>query len=414
MKTCNTKAVGNSSPAKFLGFQSEVRQLRALVASLGLAFVALGAAAQGTVNFSMTVSGVLSTRVYLPDPDHPFWPLYGNTSGQIPTGTQTYSGALVTGNGFVAQLWTAAGANQPESVLRPAYPITTFRTGAASGIVSPVTVTLTNVPADYPVATVQLRVWEYNYNGQPVPNWPGETTWLDTHGMALGKSLPFNVEAIGGGANLPPNLVNLRSFSLIRNLLDTPVKPLIHAQPQHYNVLPGGIATFSTGSACPAYGPFYWQFNGSNLVSGWTSQGPTTDHFAFPMFANAGGTLTVILSDDFSFSFSQTNVLQITNVQPAQAGIYSLVVTNDCCPLQTPDQKSFAISSNAVLTVGTPGTLTATRDSHSQVVLNWDGVFFLQTATNATGPFTDLPGPMVFGPYTNSEANGSRFFRLRN
>jgi hypothetical protein len=118
-------------------------------------------------------------------------------------------------------------------------------------------------------------------------------------------------------------------------------------------------------------------------------------------------------SSDFFFGFPETNHLQLTNVQVAQAGIYSLVVSNRCCffPGYEPP---FTVSSNAVLTVGTPGTLAATRDNQSRVVLNWDGVFFLQTATNAAGPFTDLPGPIVFGPYTNSEANGSRFFRLRN
>ena len=108
-----------------------------------------------------------------------------------------------------------------------------------------------------------------------------------------------------------------------------------------------------------------------------------------------------------------TNVLQLTNVQVAQAGIYSLVVSNNCCNYQG-FQPPFAISSNAILTVGSPGALTVNRDQPSQIVLNWDGVFFLQSATNATGPFIDLPGPVVFGPFTNTDLTGSRFFRLRN
>lgn len=345
----------------------------------------------------------------MPDITYGFWPTFGNTANQIPPGSQTYSGALVAGSSFVAQLWAAPGANQPESALQPAYPITTFRTGAASGILSPVTVTLTNVPADYPMATLQVRVWQSDL---PIPGWPGQFGW--SYGAVLGKSLPFNVEAIGGGTNPPPNLLNLRSFSLVQNLLDTPVKPLIYVQPQHQTASPGDSVTFTAETSLPANKPVYWRFNGSNIVSGWANIDPATNFFAFPMVENAGGTLTLLPSHDFYLGFPQTNVLQLTNVQPAQAGIYSLVVTNDCCPSQTPGQKSFAMSSNVVLTVGTPDKLTATRSSLSQIILNWDGVFFLQTATNVSGPFTDLPGPIVFSPYTNTDSAGSRFFRLRN
>jgi len=408
MKTCSTKTAGGSLESKLFASQSEVGRLRGFVTSLALIFAALGAPAQGTVNFSMIVSGVLNTRVYMPETDYPFWPEYGNTSGQIPVGTQTYSGALVTGSGWAAQIWVAPGANQPESALQPAYPITTFRTGAASGTLSPVSVTLTNVPADFPVATVQVRVWQPDL---PVPGWPGDFGWY--HGVALGKSQLFNVEAIGGGTNPPPNLLNLRSFSLVRNLLDTPVKPLIYVQPQPQTASPGGNVTFTAETSCPANKPVSWRFNGSNIVSGGIIFAPTTNQFAFPMLESAGGTLTLLPSHDFYLGFPQTNVLQLTNVQPAQAGIYSLVVTNTCC-FEPQDQKQFAISSNAVLTVGIPGTLAATRDSHSQIVLNWAGVFFLQSATNVTGPFTDLPGPIVFSPHTNTGLVGPRFFRLRN
>jgi hypothetical protein len=316
------------------------------------------------------------------------------------------------GPNYAVQLWAAPGADQPESELRPVFPIKTFGTTASTaGAIGFETVTLTNVPADYPVATVQIRVWETPL-GFWIPTWWEAQNY---HGIRLGKSPTFNVEAIGGGTNPPPNLINLRSFSLIQILLDTPVEPLIYVQPQHQTASPGGSVTFTAETSLPANKPVYWRFNGSNIVSGWgSSYQPLTNAFTFPMLPEAGGRLVLLTSPDFFFGFPQTNLLQVTNVQPAQAGIYSLVVTNDCCPLQKPDQKSFAISSNAILTVGNPGTLAAARDSHSQVVLNWDGVFFLQTATNATGPFTDLPGPIVFGPYTNSEANGSRFFRLRN
>ena len=382
-----------------------------LAATACFALVASKAFGQGTVNFSLTVSGMLSARVYLPDTNYVFWPTFGNTPSQIPAGTQSYSGAMVSGPYFVAQLWAAAGADQPESALVLASETRTFRAGGAAGLVPGGTAILTNIPVDCPAATVQLRVWEtQSSGGESVPTWLAA---LQQWGIRIGKSPTFNVPGIGGGTNPPPNLLHLRSFSLVQNSMDTGVKPLIYVQPQHATVAPGGTVIFRAESACPAYAPVTWQFNGSNIVSGWANANTATNWFAFPQLANAGGILTLLPSQDVSLGFPMTNVLQLTNVQVAQAGIYSLVVSNNCCNYQG-FQPPFAISSNAVLTVGNPGPLSATRDALSQIVLNWDGVFFLQSATNAAGPFTDLPGPVVFGPFTNTDLTGSRFFRLRN
>jgi hypothetical protein len=229
----------------------------------------------------------------------------------------------------------------------------------------------------------------------------------------LGKSLPFNVEAIGGGTNPPPNLLNLRSFSLIYNALDLPVTPLIYVQPQHQSVPVGGNASFTVEVSCPAYLLYTWRFNGTNLISWFSPYSSYTSEFAFPPPIVARGINNVSQSQDFFLGFPSTNVMQLTNVQPAQAGIYSMTVTN-MAGGPDPHPPAFAVSSNAVLTVGNPGMLTVMRDLLPQIVLNWDGVFFLQTATNVGGPFTDLPGPVVFGPYTNTDSYAPRFFRLRN
>jgi hypothetical protein len=48
------------------------------------------------------------------------------------------------------------------------------------------------------------------------------------------------------------------------------------------------------------------------------------------------------------------------------------------------------------------------------LVLNWVGLYTLQSATNVTGPYQDVAGPVTSGPYTNSTSSGeSKFFRLR-
>jgi hypothetical protein len=51
--------------------------------------------------------------------------------------------------------------------------------------------------------------------------------------------------------------------------------------------------------------------------------------------------------------------------------------------------------------------------SGNNLILNWNGVFILQSATNVTGPYLDISG--ATSPYTNTTVSTARqFFRLRN
>ena len=59
-----------------------------------------------------------------------------------------------------------------------------------------------------------------------------------------------------------------------------------------------------------------------------------------------------------------------------------------------------------------PGPITAS-ESDGEVILNWQGNFVLQSATNVLGPYTDVLGPIVTGPYTNASGLTQQFFRLR-
>ena len=64
-----------------------------------------------------------------------------------------------------------------------------------------------------------------------------------------------------------------------------------------------------------------------------------------------------------------------------------------------------------------PGTMSVgmagSGSSGTNLVMNWSGNFTLQSATNIFGPYTDVPGPVVIGPYTNAMSGGQQFFRLR-
>jgi hypothetical protein len=58
-----------------------------------------------------------------------------------------------------------------------------------------------------------------------------------------------------------------------------------------------------------------------------------------------------------------------------------------------------------------PNTISARREG-TGVILNWSGNFLLQGATNVLGPYTNLPGPVLTGPYTNSITGNQQYFRL--
>ncbi len=59
-----------------------------------------------------------------------------------------------------------------------------------------------------------------------------------------------------------------------------------------------------------------------------------------------------------------------------------------------------------------PGPMTVSQ-SGGVIILNWQGNFILQSATNVLGPYTDVLGPVVTGPYTNMIGSAQQFFRLR-
>jgi hypothetical protein len=56
-------------------------------------------------------------------------------------------------------------------------------------------------------------------------------------------------------------------------------------------------------------------------------------------------------------------------------------------------------------------TVAATNNA---IVLNWSGGgFTLQEANAPTGPWTDVPGPVILGPFIADDSGAARFYRLR-
>jgi PEP-CTERM motif-containing protein len=184
--------------------------MKTVLLGLFTTFLALGAMAQGTVIFNNHIAGTVVTHVYGPNPSDIFMYQEGNGTGDTPAGTTDWSAwPLLSGSGFTAQLWAAPGLNQPESSLQPAFPTTTFRTGAAAGFVAGVTATLPNVPPDFTGgATLTLRVWD-NVGGT-ITSW----AMAQVSGFLTAESPLFNLTTpIGGTFKVAPALVGLQSFS---------------------------------------------------------------------------------------------------------------------------------------------------------------------------------------------------------
>ncbi len=180
---------------------------------LTLAVIALSLAsllAQGTINYNIRVPGLLISHVYSPDG---FVMRSGNTPAETPSGTQFYLGELLSGPGWSAELFAAAGSGQPASALVPvANSITTFRTGTLRGTIVPSILTVPFIAAGG-TGTFQLRAWDNR--GGTLTSWAAAEPAWEVWGIAAGYSLPFDIENLGTDINQPANMVNFRSFNLV-------------------------------------------------------------------------------------------------------------------------------------------------------------------------------------------------------
>jgi hypothetical protein len=181
---------------------------------------AAAAFAQGTVLLDNNVPGKVVAPVYGPNPTHSWDYFSGNSPTGFPPGTNDYTGfPLLRGPEWVGQLYGAAGSDLTAPLIPQGSP-TTFRTSGylrdATGFLNPITVTLTDIPADAPAAVFQLRVWMPEQG----------STWEQASSVywwMVGASPVFLVDQIGGAINPPPALNGLVSFNAYtRNSLPEP------------------------------------------------------------------------------------------------------------------------------------------------------------------------------------------------
>jgi hypothetical protein len=170
--------------------------------------------AQGTLNYSSRVTGAggVLAPTYGAAPGEPG--KIGNTASGVPAGTQTYVGGLLTGSGFSAQLFYAAGLDQAEASLVAApLSLTTFRTSATlAGTLATSFQTLPGTTVGGS-ATLQLRAWD-NQNGT-LTTWDQAFAAWQIGNTRAGMSPVFNISGLVDNQNPnPPVMEGLRSFNI--------------------------------------------------------------------------------------------------------------------------------------------------------------------------------------------------------
>jgi hypothetical protein len=183
---------------------------------------AVGAFAQGSIQFSDRVTGTSTAAVVAPifgvDPANPGQVKQGNPAqagtAPIPVGTQVYGGAPLVGTGFTASIWARVAGTQNAFVQAATTPFRVTTSSSLFGFwtVPGTAVVLNNVASDPAVrAEILIRVWDNK--GGTITSWAQaiDPASLD----ATGESLPFTVsDQLGGGLVLPPTLKGLQSFQL--------------------------------------------------------------------------------------------------------------------------------------------------------------------------------------------------------
>jgi len=173
-----------------------------------LACATVCAFAQGTIQFTARATGTVVAHVYGPEPGNATNRLTGNTTAETPAGTQTYTGALLAGSGFSAELWAGSNGTVEGSLAAVAGSLSTFRTGGFAGFWFPPAGGIP-IPGvlEGGIATLQVRVWDNA--GGTITSWAGASSGNLAKGVsALFQSTPL------GGLSAPPVLDNMRSFNL--------------------------------------------------------------------------------------------------------------------------------------------------------------------------------------------------------
>jgi hypothetical protein len=143
-----------------------------------------------------------------------------------------------------------------------------------------------------------------------------------------------------------------------------------------------------------------WQFDGSNWNLAYTLNDnlPVGAYYVAADFSGATPVVYAVTAD------AENN--QIVRFSDTGAGASGTIVA-----YAGASQNFRGIRLGPAATTNTTQPLLSETPSAGAVTLNWGGSFFLQSATNVSGPYTDVINGTR--PYTNTISGPQKFFRLR-
>src|SRR5262249_5989137 len=108
----------------------------------------------------------------------------------------------------------------------------------------------------------------------------------------------------------------------------------------------------------------------------------------------------------------------VTNATNAVVSVTALIESNYVSATQWVgglESCQFAPGTGRVVSFNniSPVPITITT-SDGNVVLTWPGLHLLQSSATGNGGFTNVPGPVLRGPYTNTPGSSAYYFRLVN
>jgi hypothetical protein len=162
--------------------------------------------------------------------------------------------------------------------------------------------------------------------------------------------------------------------------------------------------------------------SGNGILNSTTGKG-VLEHLAFVPIGEAGE--TTIYLDNFvvvpadALTFSLVEGPAGARIDSATGALTWLADELGLFTFTVRATDSGGLSSTRTFTVNVqeagsavPGLIVISREGES-IVLNWEGEFFLQSAANVEGPYSDLTG-RISGPHTVTAGAAQTFFRLRN
>jgi hypothetical protein len=189
--------------------------------------------AQGTVIFNNRSGG--TSHVYAPLSQTDATRIVGQGSNDSQPASTDYGGRPLLGSTGLGGTYGATNylgqllggpAGSPEAALQPSLsPAVSFRTGTAAGGNANATATFANIAKDAASATFEMVAWD-NSSGL-YPTWAQALTAWNGGLIAAGRSPLFNLSAIGGDVNTPPNMFNagaggVQSFNLYWQVIPEP------------------------------------------------------------------------------------------------------------------------------------------------------------------------------------------------